>query len=548
MKFKIFGKNYLVSSKRLAVLIGVVLLTTGLVGGWFYWRAVSNSSDGANNAIGSSAASWGGMGAGMGMWGSRAPGSGFGRPQPVSAGVVRRMDVRHTINALGTMTALNTATVRAKVDAQLKALHFKEGSLVKAGQVLADLDTQNLDVQLTQAQGQLERDTAQYKNALVDQQRYKDLLTKDAIAAQQVDTQDAMVRQLKGTVLIDQGALDSARLQLSYTHVTAPISGRIGLKQVEIGSLVRASDPNGLVTITQFQPIAAVFAVPEKYVPMIQRKLHKGTPLPVEVWDSELSKQLAVGRVSLTDNAIDISTGTLKLKAIFDNKDESLFPNQFTNIKLQLDVFENTLAVPSAAVQRGALGTFVYVINDDSTVTPHVVKLLALDGEWQAVEADLKPGSRVVLDGADRLRAQSKVEVIKTIDTSGVSSTSGASGASGVSSVINSGVIVSDSDNRVGAPKTSQPAQSGQAQHNPSLQLKPSSSDARGESASGPGPGPSPSASSGSGSGDEAEARRARFMQGLPPEVAEKVRAMSPEERKAFFQKMRERRQQSTGE
>lgn len=526
MKFKIFGKNYLVSSKRLAVFIGVALLTTGLVGGWFYWHTVSNGSDNSNSSISSSAANWGSTG----MWGSRSPGSGFGRPQPVSAGIVRSMDVRHTINALGTMTALNTATVRAKVDAELKALHFKEGALVKAGQVLADLDTQNLDVQLTQAQGQLERDTAQYKNALVDQQRYKDLLAKDAIAAQQVDTQDALVRQLKGTVLIDQGLLDSARLQLSYTHVTAPISGRVGLKQVEIGNLVRSSDPNGLVTITQFQPIAAVFAVPEKYVPTIQRKLHKGTPLPVEVWDSELSKQLAIGRVSLTDNAIDISSGTLKLKAIFDNKDESLFPNQFTNIKLQLDVFENAIAVPSAAVQRGALGTFVYVIHEDSTVTPQVVKLLALDGEWQAVEADLKPGSRVVLDGADRLRAQSKVEVIKTID------------ASAVNSVINSGGGVSDFDKKVGAPQTSQPAQSDQARHSASLQLKPTSLEGRGESSSGP------EAGSGSGSVEEAEARRASFMQRLPPEVAEKVRAMSPEERKAFFQKMRERRQQSKGE
>jgi len=452
MKIKILGKTYLWQRKLVAKLVAILILIIG-VAGWFifFGTTVFLTSKGSV--------------------------TGFGRPQAVSAGVVRQMDIRLVVNALGTLTALNTATVRAKVDAELKAVYFKEGALVKAGQVLVELDAQNLNAQLTQAQGQLDRDTAQYKNALTDQQRYKELLSKDAIAVQQVDTQDALVRQLKGTVLIDQGLLDNARLQLSYTHVIAPISGRVGLKQVEIGSLVRSSDPNGIVTITQFQPIAAVFAVPQKYVSLIQKKLHLGSALPVEVWDSEMVRVLGVGKVSLTDNAIDTSTGTLKLKALIDNKDESLFPNQFANIKLQLDIYKNMLSVPSSAVQRGAIGTFVYVINADNTVSPQVVKVVALDGDWQGVEAELKPGDRVVLDGADKLRAQSKVEVVKTID-----------------------------------------------------------------------PNPQSNAVPGIDKDSVEDSKRQKGMERVLPEASEKVKAMSPEERKVFFQKMRERRQQNTGE
>ena len=452
MKIKILGKTYLWQRKLVAKLVAILILIIG-VAGWFifFGTTVFLTSKGSV--------------------------TGFGRPQAVSAGVVRQMDIRLVVNALGTLTALNTATVRAKVDAELKAVYFKEGALVKAGQVLVELDAQNLNAQLTQAQGQLDRDTAQYKNALTDQQRYKELLSKDAIAVQQVDTQDALVRQLKGTVLIDQGLLDNARLQLSYTHVIAPISSRVGLKQVEIGSLVRSSDPNGIVTITQFQPIAAVFAVPQKYVSLIQKKLHLGSALPVEVWDSEMVRVLGVGKVSLTDNAIDTSTGTLKLKALIDNKDESLFPNQFANIKLQLDIYKNMLSVPSSAVQRGAIGTFVYVINADNTVSPQVVKVVALDGDWQGVEAELKPGDRVVLDGADKLRAQSKVEVVKTID-----------------------------------------------------------------------PNPQSNAVPGIDKDSVEDSKRQKGMERVLPEASEKVKAMSPEERKVFFQKMRERRQQNTGE
>jgi multidrug efflux system membrane fusion protein len=340
-------------------------------------------------------------------------GSGRGKPTPVSVGEVRRMDIRRQVDALGTLQALNTAVVRAKVDGELKAVRFTEGQWVNAGQLLAEIDARPLEAQLNQAQGQLARDTAQLKNAQLDLQRYRDLLSKDAIARQQVETQAALVGQLQGTVQADQALVEAARLQLSYTQVTAPISGRLGLKQAELGSLVRSSDPNGLVSITQTQPMAVVFAVPEVHVPLIMRKLKAGQALPVEAWDREQKMRLAKGRVSTTDNAIDLATGTLKLKATLDNRDGQLFPNQFAQIRMELDTLKNTLVVPVQAIQRGAQGSLVHVVQADQTVQTKLVELLAVDGDWQAVTGDLKVGDVVVTDGADRLRSGSAVEVVK---------------------------------------------------------------------------------------------------------------------------------------
>jgi multidrug efflux system membrane fusion protein len=332
---------------------------------------------------------------------------------PVSAVEVRQMDVRLGVDALGTLTALNTAVVRAKVDGELKAVRFLEGQWVQAGQLLAEIDARPYEALLNQAQGQLARDAAQLKNAQLDLQRYQDLLSKDAIARQQVETQAALVGQLQGTVQADQAQVDAARLQLSYTKVTAPISGRLGLKQSELGSLVRASDPNGLVSITQTQPMAVVFAVPEAHVPLIMRKLKAGQALPVQAWDRDRQNRLAQGRVSTTDNAIDVATGTLKLKAILDNKEGLLFPNQFAQIRLELDTLKNALVVPTQAIQRGAQGTFVCVVQADNTIRLQNVQLLAVDGDMQAVLGDLKVGEQVVTDGADRLRKGSTVEVVK---------------------------------------------------------------------------------------------------------------------------------------
>lgn len=346
--------------------------------------------------------------------GNKDMGDSTGKPTPVSTDLVKRMDMVVNVQALGTMTAMNTAIVRSQVDGVLKSLRFTEGQQVQAGQLLAEIDARAFEAQLNLALGQLARDNAQLLNAQLDLQRYQDLLKKDAIARQQVETQAALVAQLQGTVQADQANVDAAKLQLSYTRVTAPISGRLGLKQAELGSLVRAGDANGLVTITQTQPMAVVFAVPEMHVPLIMRKLKSGQALPVQAWDRERKQRLASGRVNTTDNAIDVATGTLKLKASLDNRDGQLFPNQFAQIELQLDTLKNTLVVPSASVQRGAQGSMVLVIQADSTVNAVPVQLLSAQDDWQAVQSDaLKEGDSVVTDGADRLRSGSKVEVVK---------------------------------------------------------------------------------------------------------------------------------------
>ena len=336
------------------------------------------------------------------------------KPTPVTTDLVKRMDMVLQVQALGTLTAMNTAIVRSQVDGVLKSLRFTEGQQVQAGQLLAEIDPRAFEAQLNLALGQLARDNAQLLNAQLDLQRYQDLLKKDAIARQQVETQAALVAQWQGTLQADQANVDTARLQLSYTRVTAPISGRLGLKQAELGSLVRASDPNGLVSITQTQPMAAVFAVPEMHVPLIMRKLKSGQALPVQAWDRDRKQRLASGRVNTTDNAIDVATGTLKLKASLDNRDGQLFPNQFAHIELQLDTLKNTLVVPTASVQRGAQGNRVLVVQADTTVSAVPVQLLSVQDDWQAVMADgLKEGDSVVTDGADRLRSGSKVEVVK---------------------------------------------------------------------------------------------------------------------------------------
>jgi membrane fusion protein, multidrug efflux system len=346
-----------------------------------------------------------------GAAGSRRFAAGRGT-QPVTVGVVEQRNIRVMVNAIGNITALNTAIVRAKIDGEVKAIRFKEGDLVRAGQVLAELDGRSQAAQLAQAQGQLVRDQAQLRNAQLDWQRYQDLLAKDSIAKQQVDTQEALVKQLQGTVQSDQGQVDNARLQLSYTQVTAPISGRAGLKQVDLGTVARASDANGVVTITQTQPIALVFAVPESRLPQIKAKMGGKAPLTVQVWDREQRSKLGEGRVVSLDNAIDPTTGTIKVKAEFANTDGSLFPNQFVNVRLQVDTLSGATAIPDAAIQRGPQGTFVYAIKADGTVTMRRVRLGVQEGDWWSVQGELAVGEKVVTDGADRLREGAKVEVI----------------------------------------------------------------------------------------------------------------------------------------
>ena len=316
--------------------------------------------------------------------------------------------MRVLISAIGTLNARATAVVRAKVSGELQKLHFKEGDEVKAGQLLADIDPRSFQATLGQVQGALQRDQAQLKNALLDLQRYQALLAQDSIASQQVDTQAALVRQLQGTVAADQGQVDAARLQLSYTKVTAPIAGRLGLRQADLGNVVNPSDANGLVTITQVRPIDAVFAIPEAHVSTLALQLAQGAELPVELWDREQKQLLGKGRLNALDNAIDTTTGTVKAKAAFANAEGGLFANQFVNVRLQVNQLEQVLTVPATAVQNN----YVYLVQADHTVTQRKIKVGVTDGDRVSVQGELQPGDQVVTDGIDRLREGAPVTVI----------------------------------------------------------------------------------------------------------------------------------------
>lgn len=341
------------------------------------------------------------------------PRPGGGRVQAVSVAAVARRDIQVAVSAIGNISADNTAVVKAKIEGELKRLHFKEGQWVKAGALLAELDDRPLQIALAQAQGQLVRDEALLNNAQLDLERFRDLLAKDAVPKQQVDTQAALVQQLRGTVQIDQAVVNNAKLLLSHTRIVAPIEGRVGLKQVDLGNVLKPSDANGLVTITQARPANVVFAVPEAHLRQISEQLGSGARLPVEAWDREGRQRVAVGHLGSTDNAIDAATSTIKLKAAFPNNDLALFPNQFVNVKLQLATLEGQLAVPAAALLRDGQGSYVYRVGEDRTVGIRRVQAGATDGGWVSVKGDVKAGDQVVTDGVDRLREGSAVEVIK---------------------------------------------------------------------------------------------------------------------------------------
>ena len=334
------------------------------------------------------------------------------RPMPVVAAPARKGNIEVYIDGLGTVTPRNMVVVRARVDGQLMSVAFREGQTVKAGDLLAQIDPRPFEVQLTQANGQMARDQAQLKNAQVDLERYRTLLTQDSISKQQVDTQEALVRQFQGAVQSDQGAIDNARLQLTYSRITAPISGRVGLRQVDPGNIVHASDSNGLVTITQVQPITVIYPVPEDNVPRIVKRMQGGQDVAVDAFDRSGKNKLATGRLLTIDNQIDTTTGTVKVKAEFPNQDSALFPNQFVNVRMGVETKEGVTLVPSAAIQRGAPGTFVFLVKEDQSVAMTPVKLGAVQGESTELQSGVEPGNLVVVDGADKLRDGSKVELI----------------------------------------------------------------------------------------------------------------------------------------
>ena len=333
------------------------------------------------------------------------------RSVPVAAVPAKKGDVGVYLGGLGSVTPNNTVTVRSRVDGQLMEFLFLEGQFVRSGQLLARIDPRPFEAQLAQVEGQLARDQALLKNAELDLARYRALLQQDSIASQQIDTQEALVRQYEGTVKSDQGQVESAKLQLEYSRITAPIGGRVGLRLVDPGNMIHATDPNGLFVITQLQPVAVVFSIPEDSLPGLLARMRGGKKIPVEAWDREGKRKIATGYLFTVDNQIDPTTGTVKIKSVFENSGNELFPNQFVNARLLMDVVRGAVVVPAAAVQRSTRGIFVYVVKADNTAEMRPVSLGPAQGDDQAIREGVAPGERIVVDGADRLRDGAKVEL-----------------------------------------------------------------------------------------------------------------------------------------
>ena len=365
---------------------------------------------------------WAGLGLGVllgvaflarpGKGGEKA-GRGGGRPVPVLVVAAHTGDMPLTLTGLGTVTPVTTVTVRSRVDGQLVRVAFTEGQQVAQGQLLAEIDPRPFQVQLMQAEGQLAKDQAAAKNAAMDLARFRDLARQGILAQQQLDAQTSLVSQSEAALRADQAQVASARLNLTYSRITAPIAGRVGLRLVDPGNMVHASDPNGLAVVAAVKPIDVVFTIPADSIQRVLGQSRRGARLPVEAFDRDMNRRLALGRLEAIDNQVDPATGTVKLKARFANDDGALFPNQFVNARLRVDTLTGVVLVPTAALQQGPQGSYVYVVRADHTVEMRPVVVQATEGDDTALKAGVKAGEAVVTDGLEKLRQGSQVSIAK---------------------------------------------------------------------------------------------------------------------------------------
>ena len=336
----------------------------------------------------------------------------WSKPVPVRTVPVQRQDLQIEIKAIGTVIPTHTANVQSQVAGVLQQIYFKEGQTVKKGQLLAQIDPAPFQVALAQAEGTRQQNLAQLHNAETELQRYQLLFKQDSIAKQQVEQQLALVNQLKGQIQANKAQVDAAKLQLSYTKIYAPIDGRVGFRQKDAGNLIQANESAGLVSITQVHPIFVQFAVAENHLVNLRQSLKNGDKVLASAWDKTEQKQLALGHVQAIDNQIDISTGTLKIKAIFDNYDDALFPNQFVNVRLKTQTIQNAISIPSDAVQHGAKGSYVYIINPQNKAEIRMLKLgMTSNGQIEVLDG-LKGSEKVVLEGIDRLSEGKEVQIV----------------------------------------------------------------------------------------------------------------------------------------
>ncbi|VWB48402.1 multidrug transporter [Burkholderia lata] len=405
-------------------------LAVVVIGGLLWWHPWNRTPATGSSANGAGASAAGGAGGHRGRGG---PAAMANVPQPVQVATATQGEMPIVLSALGTVTPLANVTVKTQLSGYLQSVSFQEGQIVRKGDVLAQIDPRPYQVSLENAEGTHARDSALLATARLDLKRYQTLLSQDSIASQTVDTQASLVKQYEGAVKTDQAAIDSAKLNLTYARITAPVTGRVGLRQVDPGNYVTPGDTNGLVVITQLQPMSVIFTTSEDNLPQILKQVNAGQKLSVTAYNRNNTVPLETGSLATLDNQIDTSTGTVKLRANFDNKEGMLFPNQFVNTRLLVDVLRNATIVPTSAVLTGSIGQFVYIAKPDNTVTVRKVTIGPVDGERTSIVSGISLGERVVTDGSDRLREGAKISIPadKPKGASGARGAGTASGASG---------------------------------------------------------------------------------------------------------------------